>query len=92
MGKRMTKAERAIAIARNTARLEEVNDFLRGIDLDIWDVQDAKSFSGYIFGVWMTHRPTNCTIVGTSGAEVARIEAQQTAWWLWGQISEEVNA
>lgn len=84
----MTKAEREAVIARNAARLEEVNGWLRTVDLDIWDVKDARSFRGYILGVFMTHRPTGCTIVGTTGAEVARVEAQQAAWWLLGQITE----
>lgn len=60
--------------ARNVARLQEVNGYLRGLKYDLWEVVDVFSMSGYIIGVRMTLKPTGEVILAQSGDDIAQAE------------------
>ena len=65
--------------ARNVARLQEVNGYLRGLKYDLWEVVDVFSMSGYIIGVRMTLKPTGEVILAQSGDDIAQAECAYLA-------------
>lgn len=64
---------------RNAARLDEVNGFLKGINLALWQVDSVAGFNGYILGVYMTLKPTGEAILAQSAEDIATAEREYLA-------------
>jgi len=71
--KRMTKQQRADRVAQNEQRFTEFNEQLKAIDLDVWQDGPVSVISGYILGMFITHRADGYTILFQNRTTLDRV-------------------